>query len=517
MLKVSDSILNAYKKYKTQRKSYIKVNDKTFFVENLEVTGDVYNEGNIIGNAIAKIARFDIETINVKNIDEFELFDGIWTGNQYEYVSLGTFKLFDESGVDDFFTTITAYDKLINFNSDYDPSLISFPISMYDFLVEICKQGKIELLNTSIPNGDKIIQENIFVEGEKLKQILCAICQINGCFGIVSEDKLKILLKNDDCVILDKSQISNPDYKRTTWKINQVVLGMSDVDGEYSIREDSEDIEKNGVHKIVINDNPFVYSQDLREEYIDKLFEQIKGFGYIAFVTTWEGMPFVELGDSLIIDGKSSIVLRYTLKSPKGLESSLSAPSIIDSVIDYVNNSDSISNRLKRTEYKVDKSNQEISATISNFNESYDNILDDLDNIDETMRSINESREEIEGKLSQFKQNLDSFDFRILNIETNGTTILQNMSVIIDGKGINIATNLSKISSLFSNDKIVVKDNSGNNLLFIGYDEEEGRSKAEMDNLTVRNYLTTGAHRIEKYIDEETGEQRTGFFYIGGD
>lgn len=389
MLKVSDSILNAYKKYKTQRKSYIKVNDKTFFIENLEVTGDVYNEGNIIGNAIAKTARFDIETINVKNIDEFELFDGIWTGNQYEYVSLGTFKLFDESGVDDFFTTITAYDKLINFNSDYDPSLITFPIPMYDFLVEICKQGKIELLNTSIPNGDKIIQENIFVEGEKLKQILCAICQINGCFGIVSGDKLKLLLKNDDCIILDKSQISNPDYKRTTWKINQVILGMSDVDGEYSIREDKGDIEKNGVHKIVINDNPFVYSQDLREEYIDNLFNQVKGFGYIAFEAAWEGMPFVELGDSAIVDGKDSIILRYTLKSPKGLESSLAAPSIIDSVIDYVNNSNSIKNQQSRTEYKVDKANRRIDTLTTVVDENTEKIS----KTEQTVEGISESVE----------------------------------------------------------------------------------------------------------------------------
>ena len=96
MLAVSDTIKNAYNKYKTQRKSYIKVGDNSFFIQNLDLSADSYYEGNVIGNAIAKIAKFDMETVNVSGIDEFELFDGIWTGNQYEYISLGTFKLFDE-------------------------------------------------------------------------------------------------------------------------------------------------------------------------------------------------------------------------------------------------------------------------------------------------------------------------------------------------------------------------------------------------------------------------------------
>ena len=115
MLAISDSIKNAYNKYTTQRKSYIQVGNNSFFVQNLDVSADAYDEGNIIGNAIAKIAKFDIETEYVKGLDEFELFDGIWTGNKYEYVSLGTFKLFNEEGTDDFFSSITAYDKLHSF------------------------------------------------------------------------------------------------------------------------------------------------------------------------------------------------------------------------------------------------------------------------------------------------------------------------------------------------------------------------------------------------------------------
>ena len=362
MIVVSDTIKESYNKFTTQRKSYIQIGDNSFFIQNLDVQADAYNDGNVIGNAIAKIAKFDIETENVKGIEEFELFDGIWTGNQYEYISLGKFKLFDEEGTDDFFSSITAYDKLIDFNKQYIPNLISFPISLYDFLKAICQQAGIELENASIPNGDKVLTANLFVENETLKLILNSICQISGNYAIISNNKLKLLLKGEEKIVLSKYQISSPEFKRTTWKINQVILGMSDIDGEYSIRQDKEDIEKNGIHKLVINDNPFVYSQSLREEYIDALFEQVKGFGYEAFKTNWEGISYVELGDLLEIDGHESIVLRYNIKSPKGLESTLEAPSIIDSVVTYVDNSNSISNRQKRTEIIVDKQNQQIKS-----------------------------------------------------------------------------------------------------------------------------------------------------------
>lgn len=388
MIVVSDKIKESYNKFTTQRKSYIQIGDNSFFIQNLDVQADAYNDGNVIGNAIAKIAKFDIETENVKGIEEFELFDGIWTGNQYEYISLGKFKLFDEEGTDDFFSSITAYDKLIDFNKQYIPNLISFPISLYDFLKAICQQAGIELENASIPNGDKVLNENLFVENETLKLILNSICQISGNYAIISNNKLKLLLKGEEKIILSKSQISSPEFKRTTWKINQVILGMSDIEGEYSIRQDAEDIKINGIHKLVINDNPFVYSQDLREEYIDALFEQVKGFGYEAFNTNWEGLSYVELGDLLEIDGHESIVLRYNIKSPNGLESTLEAPSIIDSVVTYVDNSNSIKNHQKRTEYKVNKHEQYIEQLVSDMyeedgviNENFTKILQDIENI----------------------------------------------------------------------------------------------------------------------------------------
>ena len=64
-----------------------------------------------------------------------------------------------------------------------------------------------------------------------------------------------------------------------------------------------------------------------------------------------------------------------------------------------------------------------------------------------------------------------------------------------------------------TNDAFTI-NSSDKQLAFFGYDTETNSTRAQMDNLTITNYLTAGYHRIEKF--ERNGEQRTGYFYIGG-
>ena len=389
MIAVSDSIKNAYNQYTTQRKPYIKLGNNTYYIQNMDLQADCYNEGNIIGNAIAKILKFDIETEHVEGLDEFELYDSIWTGNQYESIFLGTFKLYDEEGTDDFFSSVTAYDLLIKFNAQYDPSQITYPSTVFGLLQNICNQAGVALENSSIVNGTQQLETELFVEGETLKTILNAICQISGTFGMISNDKLRLGLKGTQVLTLQKYQISEPEFKRTTQSINQVVLGMTDIEGE-EVKYPQDSQISGTIHKLTINNNPFVYTQALREAYIQNIYNQVNGFGYEAMSMKWEGLSYVELGDLLSVDGHSSMVLRYNIKSPNGLESTLEAPSIIDSSIEYYENSNSIENRQKRTEYIVDKANQRITQVVEEIGDRTNKsttITQDIDSISQQVSS----------------------------------------------------------------------------------------------------------------------------------
>ena len=172
---VNDSIKNALKQPTTQRKGRILVNDKYYEVFNVEYYADAYNEGNVVGNAIASQLDFDLPYM--AKFDTFKYFDGVWNGTDYEYVDMGTFTVFDEKDEDEFNKHITAFDNLIKFNAPFIDNK-DYPKTIFEELQNICEQAGVELINTSIANGDFEIQNNQFVNNESLKSVLKAICQI---------------------------------------------------------------------------------------------------------------------------------------------------------------------------------------------------------------------------------------------------------------------------------------------------------------------------------------------------
>lgn len=371
---VNDSIKNALKQPRTQRKGRILVDGNYYEVFNVEYYADAYNEGNVVGNAIASQLDFDLPYMS--KFDTFKYFDGVWTGTEYEYVDMGTFTVFDEKDEDEFNKHITAFDNLIKFNVPFIDKN-DYPKTVFQELGNICDQAGVVLVNNSITNGDFEIQDNQFVNNESLKSVLKAICQISGTYATIKEDKLVLQLKNETSETINKSQHSPVEWKRRTYGINQVILGLEDVVGEYVIRQDEEDIAINGVHKLVINDNPFAYTQEKRDLLIDELFNQVKGFGYVPYELKGEWLNYIDIGDTINIDGIDTILLRISGKSPNALESEMYAPAIIDSAIQYVDNTASIKNLVKRAEIIVDKQNQ----TIENVVETTDQISNSLGDI----------------------------------------------------------------------------------------------------------------------------------------
>ena len=99
------------------------------------------------------------------------------------------------------------------------------------------------------------------------------------------------------------------------------------------------------------------------------------------------------------------------------------------------------------------------------------------------------------------------------DIETNGVPLVKTTMVTIDDNGLNVSTDNSKISTSMTNEAFTI-NSSDKELAFFGYDRETNSTRAQMDNLTITNYLTMGNHRVEKF--NRDGEDRTGFFYIGG-
>lgn len=199
--------------------------------------------------------------------------------------------------------------------------------------------------------------------------------------------------------------------KRNTHPINVVSIGMSQVEGENITLRDEESIAEDGENYLTINDNPFAYTQEKREQLIVALYEKVKGFSYTAYELKGQCKPYLETGDPIWVldaDGAitSSFLFRFTYKSPNGLESEMSAPSIIKSTVEYQNVPSDLE-RIRRTEIIVDKQQGTINAIIDKQTEDGSKINSLQANADETTDTISKIIEDYQEQIAQLKLTID--------------------------------------------------------------------------------------------------------------
>ena len=199
--------------------------------------------------------------------------------------------------------------------------------------------------------------------------------------------------------------------KRNTHPINVVSIGMSQVEGENITLRDEESIAEDGENYLTINDNPFAYTQEKREQLIVALYEKVKGFSYTAYELKGQCKPYLETGDPIWVldaDGAitSSFLFRFTYKSRNGLESEMSAPSIIKSTVEYQNVPSDLE-RIRRTEIIVDKQQGTIDAIIDKQTEDGSKINSLQANADETTDTISKIIEDYQEQIAQLKLTID--------------------------------------------------------------------------------------------------------------
>lgn len=425
MIKVNDEIKNAYNSSTTQVDKIV-VEGNEYRITNVVYSDDCYLDGNIFGTAIARTLEFDIEN----NIDlekkEVEYWTGVYVNGSIEWFCLGKF-IVDDVEPNDIseISKVRAMDYMLKASTVYETHLNYGYVTILDVIKEVCTNCGLKLGTTDFANSDFVVDSNQFDEGTLNVQVIQAVAQISGTFAkIKSDNKLyfitptqtyltveevnsltvqglnelpveKLFIDHDKVKELTKNDYEKLILKRNTHPINIVSLGMADVEGENIVIRDEESVQEHGENALVINDNPFAYTQEKREKLILALFEKVKGFSYTAFEITGQSKPFVETGDELIVVDMHGVcyrtfMFRFNYNSPDSLESEMSAPSIIKATVQYQNVLNALEKN-KLTEWRVDKANQTISGLVE-------------DMYGET------------GKISQVIQSVDSWSTKVAEI-----------------------------------------------------------------------------------------------------
>lgn len=434
MINVTDTIKEAYSKSTTQYDKIV-LADEEYAINNVELDDDCYEEGNIFGTAIAKALSFEIDSSVDLEGKEFKYYTGIKTTAGIEWIDLGTYITQDvEINDTTRIATINAMDYMLKTNIEYTSDLqySNNNITLGQVAQEACNKAGITLATTDFPNVDFIVDSNQFPQGTLIRQVISAIAQISGTVAKVrNDDKLYFITpKTTGTVrkVFNLSDYSEAEIKRATHPINLVSLGMSDVEGENVVMRDEESILFNGENSLVINDNPFAYTEAKRQQLITAIFNAVKGFEYKAYEMKGQGLPYLETLDNVqIVDFEGNIynsfLFRFYHKSPNGLETEMSAPSITDATVAYQNVA-TAEKIAKRTELIVNKQEQTITGIIENqgqYEEKLTQVEQTVDSINQNVGNIINYKREVQGTTEIHLADAGENDIIELQIQGNKT------------------------------------------------------------------------------------------------
>ncbi len=445
MIEVDESVKQAYEESTTQIDRII-LDGQSYRITNVDYGDDCYENGNIFGTAIARSLEFEIENIIDLENKEFEYQTGIYINNEIKWISLGKFITQDiEPNDTTNIAKIVAMDYMIKTSIEYKSQLdySSGKITILNVIEEACEQSGLKLATKDFANNDFIVDSNQFAQGILVRQVIQAVAQISGTFAkIRSDNKLyfitpkrkgllvkevhKMTVAEFNKLIVEKLSACGNRYKANSYKeliikrnthpINLVILGMSDIEGENITLRDEESIAKDGENSLIINDNPFAYTQQKREQLITQLFDKVKGFEYVSYEIEGQSKPYLETGDEVAVIDKeghvcSSFLFRFNYKSPRGLESEMSAPSIIKSTVAYQNIPSAL-DIAKRTEYRVDKEEQKITELIEQNTEDSKKLTE----VETTVSGITRNVSEVTSSVNQLTGEMEDVDEKLTQV-----------------------------------------------------------------------------------------------------
>ena len=310
-------------------------------IKDWEYTDDRYvPQQGFIGQFVARTLSGNLQDIsddfNIEN-REIELQLGIvhlGEDSEPSWYSLGNFLITNPEGDevrDNTRFEAMDYTKLFNktFDGSYTDTLFT---TSYNTKMEnketvtalwlaqyVCAQVNIELGNTDFVNSDYVIDINPFRNNETCRDVIKEVAKLAYSWVRIDWDNkcyIDFSVKENSSV--DEYDIFTSDHyytletkKEKYGPINNVVVGMSNVDGESHSNPDNNSITQNGEHSIYIYDNPLTYTFEHRERANEKgncLF----GLSYAHITCETIGFPWLR-GNELIsiLDMENNPIYTY--------------------------------------------------------------------------------------------------------------------------------------------------------------------------------------------------------------
>ena len=364
-------------------KEYVVLNE-TIIPIKAELNDDCYENGNFIGTFIFKSIKFETDSTYDFKDKEFEYYKSV----NGESIKIGTF-ITTEVEIND--TTeivrVVGMDYGLKTQVEYTSSLNydSGEVTLKDVWDECCTLSGLTSGINNFVNDDFIVDSDQFSgTGATIRDVFKGIAMSSGTFvKVMDDDKIYLIFNEEtDDIIEDYVELQD---KRDTHPWTCLRLGVSYADGENIDYIDQELVEEYGENWLILNDNPFAYNQEKREELIENIFNQIKEFGYSSFVSKVSFKPYLTCGDVIQFRNRegnlvSSIILRYKHNYE---EIELSAPSETSATVNYIYPLSAV-DIAKQTQIIVDKEAVQIESLTSTTQQMQNDLRENYYTLQQT-------------------------------------------------------------------------------------------------------------------------------------
>lgn len=348
---------------------------------------------------------------------------------------------FDGKYVDETYTR--SYDDIIKDGE----SVTALWVAKY-----ACAQVGVDFPQSEFTNSDFSINQNPFQAGESCRDVLKEISKLAYSWVRIGWDNkcyIDFDPQGDDEVdtynIIDNNQYYELETKKVVYgPINNIVVGMSGIDGESHSVKDEASIAEHGEHTVYIYDNPLTNTFELRalaQKQASKLF----GLTYAHIEVETVGHPWLQGNERInVLNMENESTFTYAFNrsvSYSGhIRSTISSmgDSEVESTLAY--ESDIIKN-IRNASINVDKQNGKIDAMVEEITSEDGIILTRVNQLSLTVDGTISRVSSVEDSVTKLGDDIDD-KLDLISDDIDGVQL--NLDEFIDNEYVQGIGNLQK-------------------------------------------------------------------------
>lgn len=388
---------------------YKEVN-QTNYLTKIELKDSCYVNNELIGSIFTKSAEVELLNLPVNTGLVGETITpeiGVrYANDSTEYITFDDYVI--ESVKDEQTASNTSFSAMNGstlLDKEYVCSL-SFDSgathTINEFYQDACSQIGLTPTDVTFDNSEIVMTGNPFTNKETIRTVLSEVEKVScsiAKFDWANETISLTWLSNQIDYEFNTSDYSTLEGSMERYgPLNVIIIANAQLDGENVVMTDEESVAEYGEHQIIIDSPYFLYTEELRTQAIQAIYDKLDGLTYYDLkLTTPYGKPFLNIGDKIRINTNENqvydtYVLSHTFTYDGTFQSIIESPALTqeEQTIKNEFKGNSVREKLRRTELMVDKTTGEITAIAQRVSEVESKTVDNYtkEEIDELILNV---------------------------------------------------------------------------------------------------------------------------------